>query len=63
MSDERRPCGRAEDLTGQAGKQYDIANPLRGARKAAGLTQKQLAETTGIPKRSKSSTWAWERGD
>lgn len=30
MSDERRPCVWAEDLTGQAGKQYDIANPLRG---------------------------------
>ena len=26
-----------------------IANPLQRARKAAGLTQKQLAETTGIP--------------
>lgn len=26
-----------------------IANPLRGARKAAGLTQKELAEQTGIP--------------
>ncbi len=26
-----------------------IANPLRGARKAAGLTQRELAEQTGIP--------------
>ncbi len=36
-----------------------FAEQLRSARKAAGLTQQALSDTTGIPKRTIED---WERG-